>query len=294
MNVLSLFNGIGCTAYSLKKAGIPIGKLYVSEIDKYANIVNDNNHPESIQLGCVKALWERRFDDDVSEIFSSIDLLAGGSPCQGFSFAGKQLNFDDPRSELFFHFVDILDRVRELNPNVKFMLENVKMKKEYLDVITQFMGVIPVLINSALVCAQNRQRWYWANWEIPQPENANVNWGNIRQNGVDDIKYYYTDKGLDWIRRHSERKNKKLAIWGDNDKCQMIEASHCKKYSSQRFFGIRDVHGLRYITPVECSRAQGLPDLYLDGISDTQKYRCLGNGWQCDTIIHIFKHMPHA
>ncbi len=112
MNVLSLFNGIGCAAYCLKQIGVRIEKLYVSEIDKYANIVNDKNHPESIQLGCVKALWERRFDSDISDIFSSIDLLVGGSPCQGFSSAGRGKNFDDPRSALFFYFVDILDRVR--------------------------------------------------------------------------------------------------------------------------------------------------------------------------------------
>lgn len=291
MNVLSLFNGIGCAAYCLKQLGVKINNLYVSEIDKYANIVNDKNHPESIQLGCVKALWGRRFDPDVSEIFSSIDLLVGGSPCTGFSSAGKGKNFDDPQSSLFFYFVDILDRVKELNPNVKFMLENVKMKKEWRDIISGFLGVEPVFINSALVCAQNRQRWYWANWDIPQPENSNINWGDIRQDGVEDMKYYYTAKGMDWIRRHSERKNKKLKIWGNDEKCQMIEASHCKKYSSQRFFGIEDIHGLRYITPTECSRAQGMPDSYLDGISDTQKYRCLGNGWQCDTITHIFKNM---
>lgn len=406
MNVLSLFNGIGCAAYCLKQLGIKIDNLYVSEIDKYANIVNDKNHPESIQLGCVKALWERRFDDDVSEIFASIDLLVGGSPCTGFSSAGKGKNFDDPQSSLFFYFVDILDRVKELNPNVKFMLENVKMKQEWRDVISGFMGVEPVFINSALVCAQGRQRWYWANWEIPQPEDRFIFLKDIIQpeeeigekyylsevtkarllrridgpysspginpsksgtltvrsngpqmnmdsgttivapqlpfgvvnskgelRGVDkstcvDANYH---KGMDnhaqrtmiyqrgrGFNKGGMREEKSYPLTSNS--CQnnhsVIQLNQAKEFGDQprqqdRVYSadgkfpaltaslegrnnILHDYSLRRLTEIECERLQGVPDNYTEGVSSTQRYKCLGNGWQCDTITHIFKHMPHA
>jgi len=131
MNVLSLFDGISCGMIALERAGIEVDKYYASEIDKYAAKVSEANYPDIIRLGDV-ADW-REWDID----WPSIDLLIGGSPCQGFSFAGKQLAFDDPRSKLFFVYVDILNHIKALNPNVKFLLENVRMKKEYLDVITK-------------------------------------------------------------------------------------------------------------------------------------------------------------
>ena len=131
MNVLSLFDGISAGQVALERAGISVTNYYASEIDKYAIKVTMANYPNTIQLGDVTK-W-REWDID----WSSIDLLIGGSPCQGFSFAGKQLAFDDPRSALFFVYVDILNHIRSVNPDVKFMLENVKMKREHLDVITE-------------------------------------------------------------------------------------------------------------------------------------------------------------
>ena len=159
--------------------------------------------------------------------------------CQGFSYSGKRLNFNDPRSALFFTFVDILNHIKKFNPNVKFLLENVKMKKEWEDVITNFLGVSPVLINSSLLSAQNRQRLYWANWKIIQPEDKHITWGDIREHGVNE--YYYTEKALQWLAKHSQEKHKTLDVWQDNEKAQMCEASDCKNYSSQRFFGICDL-----------------------------------------------------
>lgn len=159
--------------------------------------------------------------------------------CQGFSYSGKRLNFDDPRSALFFTFVEILNHIRKYNPDVKFLLENVKMKPEWEKTITSYMGVEPALINSSLVSAQNRNRLYWANWEISQPEDRNITWGDIREHGVNE--YYYTEKALQWLARHSQRKNKTLDVWQDDEKAQMCEASDCKNYSSQRFFGICDL-----------------------------------------------------
>jgi DNA-cytosine methyltransferase len=151
MNILSLFDGMSCGQIALNRAGISYEKYYASEIDKHAIKVTQHNYPDTIQIG------------DVTKVkgtdLPKIDLLIGGSPCQGFSFAGKQLNFDDPRSKLFFEFVRLL---KECKPKY-FLLENVKMKKEYQDVITEHLGVEPIEINSNLLSAQNRKRLYWTN-----------------------------------------------------------------------------------------------------------------------------------
>lgn len=255
-------------------------KYYASEIDKYPIQVTMDNHPETIQLGDVKEIKGNNLPN--------IDLIIGGSPCQGFSFAGKQLNFNDPRSKLFFELVRL---IKECKPRY-FLLENVRMKKEYENVISEQLGVKPIMINSNLVSAQTRKRLYWTNIPgIEQPKDREITWGNIREYGVAD-NFYYSDGGLAWIKKHSERTGKKLAIWDNNEKCQMIEASHFKNYSAQRFFGIKDEKGLRYITPLECERAQTVPDNYTKSVSNTQRYRMLGNGWTIDVIKHIFKNIP--
>ena len=165
MNVLSLFDGMSCGQIALRKMGIKVDNYYASEIDKYAITVAKNNFPDMKHIGDVTALR--------AEDLPKIDLLMGGSPCQGFSFAGKQLNFDDPRSALFFQFVRLL---RDCKPKY-FLLENVRMKKEYQQVISEHLGVEPVKINSALVSAQNRVRLYWTNIPgvyITQPEDKGI------------------------------------------------------------------------------------------------------------------------
>jgi len=163
MNVLSLFDGMSCGRIALERLGIQVDNYYASEIDKYAIQVSQANYPDIIQVGDITEL-------DLSTL-PKIDLVMGGSPCQGFSFAGKQLAFDDPRSALFFEFVRC---VEELKPKY-FLLENVRMKKEYLDVISEYMGVEPIMINSALVSAQNRVRYYWTNIPgIEQPEQRGI------------------------------------------------------------------------------------------------------------------------
>ena len=178
MKVLSLFDGMSCGQLALKKLGIKVDKYYASEIDKYAIQVTQANFPETIQVGDVCNLKAEDYQD--------IDLILAGSPCQGFSFAGKQLAFDDPRSALFFEFIRLL---KEIKPKY-FLLENVKMKKEFLEVITdqvsacypEFQGkdlfggkIEPILINSALVSAQSRQRYYWTNIpNVEQPEDLGI------------------------------------------------------------------------------------------------------------------------
>lgn len=180
VNVLSLFDGISCGQQALERLGVEVDKYYASEVDKYAISITQKNYPDTVQLGDVTK-W-REWDID----WASIDLVMGGSPCQGFSMAGKQLAFDDPRSALFFVFVDIRNHIQKFNPNVKFLLENVRMKKDHLDVISQYMGVEPVMINSALVSAQNRVRFYWCNWEITQPEDRGILLKDILETGEVD------------------------------------------------------------------------------------------------------------
>ena len=279
INVLSLFDGISCGHIALDKAGIPINKYYASEIDKYAIKVTNKNYPETINLGDVTTVSGELFTE-------KIDLLIGGSPCQGFSQAGKMKNFDDPRSKLFWEYVRIL---QEVKPKY-FLLENVVMKQEWQDIISEALGVKPIMIDSSLTSAATRKRLYWTNIPgVGQPEDLGITFGDIRERDVQEGSIYYTDKGLDWIRRHEKRTGKTLRIIGNSDKMQMLEASMYKKYSSQRFFGIEDTHGLRYITVTECERCMNVSDGYTDCCSNTQRYKQLGNGWEVNTITHIFR-----
>ena len=284
INVLSLFDGISCGHIALDKAEIPINKYYASEIDKYAIKVTNKNYPETINLGDVTTVSGELFTE-------KIDLLIGGSPCQGFSQAGKMKNFDDPRSKLFWEYVRIL---QEVKPKY-FLLENVVMKQEWQDIISEALGVKPIMIDSSLTSAATRKRLYWTNIPgVGQPEDLGITFGDIRERDVQEGSIYYTDKGLDWIRRHEKRTGKTLRIIGDSDKMQMLEASMYKKYSSQRFFGIEDTHGLRYITVTECERCMNVPDGYTDCCSNTQRYKQLGNGWEVNTITHIFRMLKNV
>jgi len=154
-NVLSLFDGMSGAQQALNRAGICFENYYSCEIDKFCNQVVSVNFPNTKQLGSVTKV--SGYD------LPKIDLLVCGSPCQGFSFAGKMLNFSDPRSALFFEAVRILNECKAKNPNILFLFENVRMKLEYELVFTKYLGVEPILINSALLCAQNRNRLYWTN-----------------------------------------------------------------------------------------------------------------------------------
>ena len=196
MKVLSLFDGMSCGQIALRELGVPIDRYYASEIDKHAIKQTQLNFPETIQLGDVEK-W-REWDIEWEEI----DLLLAGSPCQGFSLAGKMLGHDDPRSRLYWVFLDILHHVQKLNPNVKFLLENVRMRPADEARINESLGIRPVVINSALVSAQNRVRLYWSNiqtkseglWgelltDIPQPADRGIYIGDILDDEVDE-KYY--------------------------------------------------------------------------------------------------------
>lgn len=197
MNILSLFDGISCGRVALNKANIKYKKYYASEIDKYAIKIAQKNYTNTIQIGDVLSVNGKDLP--------KIDLLIGGSPCQGFSFAGKQLNFNDPRSALFFEYVRIL---REVNPKY-FLLENVKMKQEYQDVISDLLGVKPILINSNLVSAQNRKRLYWTNIPIKNlPEDKNIKLQDIIETTVEE-KYYINGGRAEWLKKFGEIKEQR-------------------------------------------------------------------------------------
>jgi len=172
-NIFSAFDGMSCGQIALNRLGIQYENYFTSEIDKYAIKVTQSNYPNTIQLGDIRNIN--------IESLPKIDLLLGGSPCQGFSFAGKQLNFNDDRSKLFFEFVRLL---KELKPKY-FLLENVVMKKEYQNIITKYLGVPPIMINSSLVSAQNRKRLYWTNIKnVSQPKDKGIILQDILEDNI--------------------------------------------------------------------------------------------------------------
>ncbi len=203
INVLSPFDGISCAQIALKNLGIKVDRYYSSEIDKYAIQITQKNFPDTIQLGDIK--------DIKGEDLPEIDLIVAGSPCQGFSFAGKQLAFDDPRSALFFEFVRLL---KEIKPKY-FLLENVVMRKEFRQVITDeirkiypqssngnLFGIEPIMINSALLSAQNRKRLYWTNIpNIEQPEDLGI----VLRDVLDYKPEEFTKMSDNFLKRNGER-----------------------------------------------------------------------------------------
>lgn len=378
MNVLSLFDGISCGRVALERAGIQVNKYYASEIDKYATQVSQKNYPDIIRLGDINN-WEK-WDID----WSSIDLILAGSPCQGFSFAGKQLAFDDKRSALFFRFAEILSHVQSMNPKVSFLLENVRMKRDYQHVITSIVGVEPIMIDSALVSAQRRKRLYWCNWDIELPNDKGILLKNIvhenneatdehvgiiqrargnNNGGIHTEKsptlttcsfeqnnhvLYVADSKINTIITpyitpfnqalqilDRETASGKIGFFQYDSQANRVYSVHgksvtlcgeagggaaktgqylfgCispgrveKRQNGQRFndgekfytLTAQDRHGIlidgyiRKLTPIECEHLQTLPDNYTEGVSNTQRYKCLGNGWTVDFIAHILGYL---
>lgn len=264
MNVLSLFDGMSCGQIALNRLGVNVDNYFASEVDKWAIKVTQANYPNTIQLGDVED-W-RTWDID----WSTIDLLMGGSPCQGFSFAGKQLAFDDSRSKLFFVYVDILNHIRKFNPDAKFLLENVRMKKEFLDVISGQLGVEPVFINSALVSAQNRQRYYWAEWGFDQPTDKGTLLKDIVEGEGVYVDREKSNAIIASIGRTTPReyfhKQQGQMVFVDREKSYCIDASYYKGANwtqyltkSRRQLVIEFIDNdylVRKLTPIECERLQ--------------------------------------
>jgi site-specific DNA-cytosine methylase len=308
MKVLSLFDGMACGYEALERAWIKVDKYYASEIDKYAIQIATNNHPDIIEIWDVcNVKWED---------YQDIDLLIWGSPCQWFSVAGKMLNFNDPRSKLFFEYVRIL---REVKPKY-FLLENVKMKKEWQDIISRELWVEPIEINSSLVSAQNRRRLYRTNIpNVSQPKDKGILLKDILEQNVDE-KYYFSrerrDRIVNWkydiIKRTEDIEWKCATLvtnnWWNHEKKIFIPCwtqyssseNFWNSFGSQKGYTLRascpngvieDIGIVRKLTPIECERLQTLPDNYTEWVSDSQRYKMLGNWWTVDVISHIFKHL---
>jgi site-specific DNA-cytosine methylase len=287
MNLLSTFNGMGCARIALDKLAIDVDNYYCSDIDENTVKVVNKNYPDANQMGDITK-W-REWDID----WSSIDLFTGGSPCQGFSFAGKQLAFNDPRSALFFVYLDILNHIKSLNPAVKFLLENVKMKKESMNVISEKLGVEPVFINSALVSAHNRQRYYWTNWEFEQPEDKGILLSDVIESGVVDRDKSYCIDANYWKGGNLK------SYFGKSRRQLVFESCDYQNYSIDDAIRVDDSgnkqlnDGFHYrkLTPLECERLQTVPEGYTDCVSNTQRYRMLGNGCTVQVMVHIFRNL---
>lgn len=273
MNVLSLFDGMSCGQLALKKAGVKIQNYYASEIDKFAIQVTQSNFPKTIQLGDVTNI-------DLKD--KKIDLLIGGSPCQGFSIAGKRLNFEDERSRLFFEYLKIKNK---LKPKY-FLLENVIMDKEIENQISKLLGVNPVRINTNSFLPINRDRLYWTNIPIK-------------------FKPKFND-----IRTKILKEDETHGTIGASNNRVIRETKFFCALTASMFKGVRAagrplivkkkdlnthidflVKGLEYrmLTPIECELLQGVPVNYTSKVSNTQRYKMLGNGWTVDVVAHIFK-----
>jgi site-specific DNA-cytosine methylase len=287
MKVLSLFDGMACGMVALKKSGIPVEGYWASEIDSYAIRIAKKNHPEIKHLGDITK-WEE-WDFPVGYF----DLIMGGSPCQGFSLAGRQLNFMDPRSRLYFEYEKI---IKHFKPRF-WLLENVKMKKQYQDIITDRLGAQPVLINSALVSAQNRERLYWANFEIVQPQNREIlladivlpnTWPNLSALMLSPKEREYMDREVEGGRTHWDFKHH------SDVRAPKSAAVVANFHKGVPYNVLKDWHYIRKFHPIECERLQTLPDGYTEGVSHTQRYKMIGNGWTVDVIAHIFNCMAKA
>jgi len=304
MRVLSLFDGISCARVALSKLNIPVEAYYASEIDKYAIQVSQKNWRDIEYIGNIE--WLR------GEYFAKqgIDLLIGGSPCQDLSIAkaGRQ-GLQGTRSSLFYEYVRLL---KEVKPKY-FILENVaSMSKEAKDEITKIMGVEPIMIDAALVGAQQRKRLFWTNIpNITQPEDRGIMLIDILESGeVDRNKSYCIDanyyKGTHWkhYKEKGVRQLVKVGVIGKDSMGNRVYSPLGKsKTLSANGGGWGAKTGLyllengdelvvRKLTPKECERLQAVPDGYTDGVSNTQRYKALGNAFNADVIAHILSFMP--
>lgn len=303
MNVLSLFDGISCGMVALKRANIQLDKYIAYEIDKYAIKASKANHPTIEHKGDVTTANFKEFQ--------GFDLLIGGSPCQGFSSSGKLLNFEDPRSKLFFEFVRA---VEEVKPKY-FLLENVVMKKEWQDIISGYLGIEPILINSALVSAQNRNRLYWTNIpNITQPKDRGVTLENILETKEwkqpSAIRGRRLNKATIIGRRlnsegHRQDYDRNIPI----TQCLEVRATNTSKSNCLTTVDKDNVLTplppgrypdafkkklpFRYYTTKEYCRLQTLPDNYLDMMPESKARKAIGNGWTVDVIAHILSFLPN-
>lgn len=312
MRVLSLFDGISCGRVALERVGIPVDVYYASEIDKYAIKIAQNNYPDTIQIGDVTKI-------DFTQFIGKVDLLMGGSPCQDLSIAGKREGLSGERSGLFYKFVEAKDIIK---PKYFLLENNIGMPEEAYEEISRLMGCYPVEINSALVSAQQRKRYYWTNiktktdlalniWtDIPQPKDKGIILQDVLQdegNALEKKSYCllasYNGSSFphDWLRsqksmipvRIDKMKNASQGyrVYSVRGKSIALNANSGGMGAKTGLYKIDLPDGeyiVRKLTPVECERLQTLPDNYTEGVSNNQRYKMIGNGWTVDVIAHIF------
>ena len=297
ISVLSLFNGMSFGKMALEALDVEVDKYYSSEIDKYANQAAQALFPDTIQLGDVTK-W-RDWDID----WAGINLVTGGFPCQAWSMAGKQLGDKDERGMLFWTMLDIIKHVKYHNPKADFLIENVKMKKEFEQYITTHtknaLGKVnKILINSALVSAQNRNRYYWTSFAVEQPEDKGILLNDIIE--YEALKPNSEGWQKWWLsKREFQLKKKYSAICNDGSTEKAICMTARQFASWNGNFVKLGIDNCRNLTPRECFRLQTVPENHIDtllsaGISNTQLYKMCGNGWTMEVIKHIFKHGEFA
>ena len=292
MNVLSLFDGISCGHVALERAGIKVDNYFASEIDKYAIKVAMKNYPNTIQLGNVITV------DGFS--LPKIDLLIGGSPCQDLSNYKYDRNdvkgLEGSKSSLFYHYVRLL---KEVKPTY-FLLENVaSMQDKWKDVISEELGVQPIMINSSLVCAAERRRYYWSNIpNITQPNDLKIFLKDIVVDATEVPEKYWYDKEFVYngddkkvqctldIKGHRQVKE----VYNLNGKCNTLL---CDGNGGNLQKKVYQNGKCRKLMPIEYERLQTLPDNYTDCVSDSRRYTAIGNGWTVDVIAHILKNISN-
>ena len=285
INVLSLFDGMSCGQIALNKVGIEYENYFASEIDKYAIQVTQKNFPNTKQLGSVTELDGTKLP--------KIHLMYGGSPCQDLSSSNvwtEQKGLEGKKSSLFWEFVRLL---KEVKPTY-FLLENVgSAKNSDIEIIDRELGVKGIKFNSKLVLPQNRNRVYWTNIPFELPKNEmTLTMQDLLETNVDD-KYYITQKMYDCIISPATKgwQSGKMDI--DLKIARPLTATMHKMHRADTDNYITGIApqgktNVRRLTPIECERLQGVKDNYTDCVSDTQRYRMLGNGWTVDAIAHIF------
>lgn len=290
MRVLSLFDGISCGRIALERAGINVEKYYACEIDKNAIQISKKNYPDIEHIGTV-------VDHHFNLNDGFIDLLIGGSPCQDLSIikSKNRQGLDGEKSNLFWEYVRIL---KEVKPKY-FLLENVaSMQKKWLDVISEELGVQPIMINSSLVCGAERKRLYWTNIpNIIQPQDKKINLKDIVLDSKDvPEKYWYTKYGF---TEHGYDKKVQATIHlnGHRQAKEVYNLNHksntllCDGNGGNLVKKIFQDGRVRKLTPLEYERLQTLPDNYTEGVSDSARYTAIGNGWTVDIITHILKNL---
>lgn len=280
MIVLSLFNGMNTGRQALENVGIKVDKYYSSEIKPYAIELTQYHFPDTIQVGDVTK-W-KEWDID----WKSIDLVLSGSPCQDLSAAGKRAGINGNRSSLFFTFVEILEQIKSLNPNVLFLQENVgSASKLDVGIMSRALGVYPVRINSSLVTAQLRDRYYWSNirtkedgmfgdiiTDIPQPEDKSIILKNIITSGEVETNKHVS------LKTNQCHSNSQEYLIHRNETTGMLTL-------------IKEIENVRTVNKIEMCRLQGFPDNYCDILTTAKASSLLGDGWTLPIIEHIFSYI---